>query len=390
MVQQMRGVAAVVGIGATPWYKRGTAPDSEVKLAVRAVVAAAEDAAIDPRDIDGFVSWGSEQNSGTNMMASLGTRELRYGALVWMHGGGSSGAIGLAAQAIATGQAENVVVIRAMAEKGADSRLSRAVFQGIEPAHLRVNGMSIPAQNFAMHASRVLDGDGLPRECVRDFVLACYYHASRNPNAYGRGAELDAETYEESRSPVEPLHLFDNSRENDCAIALLLTSAERAKDLPQKPAYVLSSPMGRYGFLDSSRWQTPDGRTTSGFRSVADRCWKQSGYGPSDVDVVQVYANASTAAVVGLIDHGFCDWDNVHEVIRYDNLIAPNGGLPTNTAGGDLADGFLHGGGNNIEAVRQIRGTSSNQVPGAKLSLVTGGPTDYFVSTTLLGSEETL
>lgn len=74
------------------------------------------------------------------MMSSLGTGELRYGALVWMHGGGSSGAIGLAAQAIATGQAENVVVIRAVAEKGADSRLSRAVFQGIDPPHLRPNG----------------------------------------------------------------------------------------------------------------------------------------------------------------------------------------------------------------------------------------------------------
>jgi hypothetical protein len=67
-----------------------------------------------------------------------------------------------------------------------------------------------------------------------------------------------------------------------------------------------------------------------------------------------------------------------------------DGDLPVNTAGGDLANGFLHGAGNNIEAVRQIRGISANQVPGAKLSLSTGGPTDYFVSTTLLGTEETL
>lgn len=390
MVSSLRGTAAIVGIGNTPWYKRGTTPDSEVKMAVRAVVAAADDAGMDPRDIDGFVSWGSEKNSGTNMMAALGTRELRYGALVWMHGGGSSGSIGLAAMAVATGQAEAVVVIRAMAEKGAESRLGRAVFQGLEPPHLRTNGMSIPAQNFAMHASRLLDGDGLPRECVRDFVLANYFHANNNPGAYGRLAELDAQTYEESRSPVEPLHLFDNSRENDCAIALLVVSAERARDLRQKPAYVLASTMGRYGGTDSSRWQSPDGRTTAGFRSVADRCWKQSGYGPADVDVVQVYANASTAAVNALIDHGFCSWDNVREVVRYENLIAPGGGLPVNTAGGDLADGFLHGGGNNIEAVRQIRGTSANQVPGAALSLCTGGPTDYFVSTTLLGSEDAL
>ena len=106
--------------------------------------------------------------------------------------------------------------------------------------------------------------------------------------------------------------------------------------------------------------------------------------------MVQVYTNASTAAVNGLIDHGFCTWDDVGEVVRFENLIAPHGGLPVNTAGGDLADGFLHGAGNNIEAVRQIRGTSANQVPDANLSLVTGGPTDYFVSTALLGSAATV
>jgi acetyl-CoA acetyltransferase len=312
----MRGKTAIVGIGKTPWYKRGTSPDSEVKMAVRAIVAAAEDAGVDPRDVDGFVSWGSEKNSGTNMMAALGTRELRYGALVWMHGGGSSGSIGLASMAIATEQAEYVVVIRAMAEKGANSRLGRAVFQGLNPPHLRVNGMSIPAQNFAMHASRLLDGDGLPRESVRDFVLANSHHAERNPDATGRLAELDAETYESSRSPIEPLHLFDNSRENDCAIALLLTSAERARDLHQTPAYVLASTMGRYGGADSHRWQSPDGKTTSGFRSVADRCWKQSGYGPADVDVVQVYSNSSTAAVAGLIDHGTGDDEVLSEFER--------------------------------------------------------------------------
>lgn len=390
MTLGMRAQTAVVGVGKLPWYKRGTSPDSELKMAVMAVVAAAEDAGVDPRDIDGFVSWGSEQNSGTAMMHALGTRELRYGALAWMHGGASSGAIGLAAQAIATGQATNVVVVRSMAEKGPESRLSRAVYQGFEPPHLHTNGISIPAQTFALNGRRIYDGDGMPRESVRDFVLASYYHASRNPDAYGRDVDLTAAAYEASRTPMDPLHLYDNSRENDCAIALLLTTADRAKDLAQPPAYVLASTMGRFGGRDFARREGPDGHTTAGFRSAAERCWEQSGYGPSDVDVVQVYSNAATAATVALIDHGLCTWDNVGEVVRFDNLIAPHGGLPLNTAGGDLGDGFLHGAGNNAEAVRQIRGTSANQVPGAKLSLVTGGPNDQYVSTTLLGSTETV
>ena len=76
--------------------------------------------------------------------------------------------------------------------------------------------------------------------------------------------------------------------------------------------------------------------------------------------------------------------------MRFENLIAPDGGFPVNTAGGDLADGFLHGMSNIPEAVRQLRGTSPNQVPGARLSFMSGGPNDVMVSSMLLGSEETL
>src|SRR4029079_14316922 len=106
-----RGAAAIVGVGQLPWYKRATAPEPEMKLALRAVVAAAEDSGIDTRDIDGFVSWGSEKNAGQNLMSGLGMRGLKNGGLMWVHGGGSAGAFGLAASAIATEQAEIVVVI---------------------------------------------------------------------------------------------------------------------------------------------------------------------------------------------------------------------------------------------------------------------------------------
>ena len=389
-MSSIRGAAAIVGIGQTPWYKRATAPDTEFALAIKAIVAAADDAGLSVRDIDGFVSWGSEKNAGQYLMSSLGTKELRYGALMWTHGGGSAGAIGMAAAAIATEQAEIVVVIRAMAEKGQSTRLMTAVSQGAAPPSLRVNGLSAPAQGFGLSASRLLEFEGVSHDALWAFVHASYYHASQNPNAAGRLADLDRESYDDARQPASPLRLFDISRENDAAIALILVSAERAKDLKQKPAYVLASTMGRAGGRDHSASEDPDGHMTVGYRPVAARCWAQAGYGPGDVDVAQIYANSSNQAVNGMIDHGFCTWENVNEFLQFENLIAPNGGLPINTAGGDLADGFLHGAGNNAEAVRQLRGTSANQVPNARLSLVTGGPGDHFVSTTLLGTDETL
>src|SRR5207244_5435747 len=96
----LRETPAAVGIGQTPLYKRGTAPDPEMKLCLRAIIAACEDAGISPRDVDGFVSYGSERHEGQKLMPALGTRELRFGALVWGHGGAIPGALGLAASAI--------------------------------------------------------------------------------------------------------------------------------------------------------------------------------------------------------------------------------------------------------------------------------------------------
>jgi 3-oxoacyl-[acyl-carrier-protein] synthase III len=109
-----------VGIGQTPFYKRGTCGQAALKLALQAIVSACEDAGIDPADIDGFVSYGAERNDGQRMMPALNTKELRFGALVWTHGGGIPGALGLAATAIVTGQA-NVVAVSGQCQKPADN-----------------------------------------------------------------------------------------------------------------------------------------------------------------------------------------------------------------------------------------------------------------------------
>jgi acetyl-CoA acetyltransferase len=383
-----RGATAIVGIGQTPLYKRSTAPEPELKLALRAIVAACDDAGIAPSDIDGFVSYGSEKNEGQKLMPALGTRELRFGALVWSHGGGIPGAVGLAANAIIVGQAETVVVYRAMAERG-NQRQRVAVAQNDTAAQHLVNGLDGAAQICAIRSQRMIEADGVPRSTLKAMVQAAYYHARNNPRAYGRNTIVTDETYNNARLISEPFNLFDCSRENDGAAAVILVSAARAKHLAKKPVYVLSAPMGAlegWGALEENH--SPYG--SSGFLGVARRLWKESGYQPNDVDVLQVYENITGLAVGALIDHGFCTAENAGEILTFENLIAPNGKLPVNTSGGHLAEGFLHGMSLVPEAVRQIRGESTNQVPGAALSLMTGGPGDSFVSTALFGSEDTL
>ena len=386
-MSRFRGATAIVGIGQTPYYKRGTAPEPAIAPAMRAIVAACEDAGVSPRDIDGFVSYGSERNSGQKLMAGLGTRELRHTSLVWTHGGGIPGAIGLAAAAILSEQADMVVVYRAMSEAH-EARLQAMVTQGDAPAQQLVNGIDI-IQRCALRTQRMIEYDGVPRETLETLAMVDYYHANRNPHAVGFEQRLDHETYQNARDICTPYRLFDCSRENDGGAAVLLVSAERARDLRQKPAFILSAPTGSAGRW-GSRENNREPYASAGFESVAKRLWDQSGYTANDVHVAQIYENFTGMGVAALIDHGFCTAKTAGEVLTFDNLIAPSGRLPINTSGGNLADGFIHGMGLVPEAVRQIRGTSPNQVPGAALSLMTGGPGDSVVSSALLGSSDTL
>ena len=95
-----RGASAIAGIGQTPYWKRGTAPEPEMKLCLRAIVAACENAGIAPSEVDGFVSYGSDKNEGQKLMQALGTKELRYNILNWTHGGGIPGAVAVASGAV--------------------------------------------------------------------------------------------------------------------------------------------------------------------------------------------------------------------------------------------------------------------------------------------------
>lgn len=388
-MSKMRGAAAIVGIGQTPYYKRGTSPEPELKLALQAVTAAADDAGIDVRDIDGFVSYASERSDAPKVMPALGTRNCRFSTLVWFHGGALSATMSMAAMAIMSGQAEIVAIYRSMAESNSQ-RLRVAVAQDDTSAQYLVNGLDSPAQILGLRAQRLMEHDGVPRSALKAATQASYYHANNNPHAYGRNIVMTDEMYDNARAISDPYRLFDCSRESDGAACVLMVSAERARDLKQKPAYLLSAPMGTMeggGALEEN-WRPY--YATAGQAELATRMWEESGYGPNDIDVAQIYMNMNAMGIGSMIDHGFFTAEEAGEFCTFENLIAPSGRLPINTSGGDLGEGFIHGMGLLPEAVRQIRGTSTNQVPGAKLSLVTGGPGDIVTSTGLLGSEETL
>ncbi|KAA1394260.1 thiolase C-terminal domain-containing protein [Aeromicrobium ginsengisoli] len=380
------GVAAI-GYGATPYYKRGQSPHAERKLLLMAIDEAARMGGIDAADIDGFVSYGADLEDGPRLTAPLGTKELRWSSLVWGGGGGgSAGAIAQAEAAILSSQAETVVVYRATAES-TSGRLSSAVIQGVFGAQYRAHGIDSPVQALALRTQRILEGAGVPRSALSAIARASYFHANHNPGAVGEAIELTEEMYEQSRLVVDPVRLFDSSRENDAAAAIIFTSAERAKDLTDKPIHLLASAYG----ADGPRWGEMDENhepyIASSQASAGRRIWARTGLGPSDIDVMQLYVNFTGPPVSAIIDLGFCTAESAGEFLTFENLIAPNGVLPINTSGGDMAEGFLHGMGNAVEAVRQLRGESSNPVPGAKTCFVSGGPISELSSAALFSTE---
>ena len=197
------------------------------------------------------------------------------------------------------------------------------------------------------------------------------------------GRPLTPEAYDDSRWIVEPWRLYDCCMENDGAAAVIVTTAERARDLKQKPAYVIAAAQGSDYRQAAPAHNAPD-YATSNFKTVAKRLWGMAGIEPKDVDVCQSYENFTGGVMMSLVEHGFCSPDEVDDFMTVENFRFDGGKLPLNTSGGNLAECYMHGLELITEAVRQVRGTSTAQVPNVDISMVCSGPMVQPVSDLIL------
>jgi len=165
--------------------------------------------------------------------------------------------------------------------------------------------------------------------------------------------------------------------------------AERARDLPQPPVYVLGVAQGSEHRNAAPIHNAPLYGTSS-FTTVAPNLYAMAGVAPTEVDVVQSYENFTGGVLMSLVEHGLFRAEEAADVCTLDNLLAPKGRLPLNTSGGNLAECYMHGLELQLEAVRQLRGQSSNQVPDVDVSMVCAGPMVTPVSSLIFGSEACL
>jgi acetyl-CoA acetyltransferase len=388
----LRGRVAIVGIGETRFYRHGQSPDSEFKLAAQAILAACADAGVNPARIDGFSGFSDERSDAVRLATALGIDRLRTSLMQWGGGGGGCcAAVANGAAAIAGGMADCVVAFRSLAQ-GQFGRFGQAApletVSG-ERAYLMPYGVLAPPQRFAMRVRRFMHEHGVRQQALRAIAMASYHHAQANPRALMHGKPLTEAAYDASRWIAEPLHLYDCCMENDGAAAIVMVAAEHAHEFRQKPVYLLGAATGashRFGATphNSPRYGSAD------FDSLAPDLYAMAGVGAADVGSVQSYENFTGGVAMALAEHGFFASEKANDFLTLENLSAPTGRLPLNTSGGNLAECYVHGFELVVEAVRQVRGTSSSQASRGDVALVIGGPMVAPASNLLLGSEAVL
>ncbi|MBM3693094.1 MAG: lipid-transfer protein [Actinobacteria bacterium] len=372
-VNPLKDRTAIVGIGQTRFGKG--LEDSELSLACQAISAALDDCGIAPSEVDGLASYTLEPFREVEVARSVGLGDITWFSQVGYGGGAGCGVVTQAAMAVSTGQAEVVVAWRARKRASKASRPWANVAQRIEDngQWSRPWGLLRPVDEIAILTRRYMHEYGATRDHLANVAIAFRKHANNNPAATMYERTLSREEYMNGRWISEPLCLFDNCLETDGALAAVIVSAERAKDLRQVPAYIHAGAQGIPPQHNTMTNYFNDDPLMGPSWAAAKGLWRYADLGPADVKVAQLYDAFSPLIPLSLEGYGFCARGEGAAFTEDGALEWPHGRLPTNTAGGGMSEAYVHGFNLVLEGVRQIRGTSPNQVADADVSLVTSG-----------------
>ncbi|GAB2653271.1 lipid-transfer protein [Nocardia goodfellowii] len=382
--------AAIVGIGATDFSK--DSGRSELRLAAEAVTAALADAGLTPADVDGLTTFTMDTNTQAAVARATGIPSLKFFSNIPFGGGAAAATVQQAAMAVATGVAEVVVAYRAFNERSGNRfgqfathlATGNPTSSGVDNAFSYTHGLGTPAAQVAMVARRYMHVSGATSTDFGRVAVADRKHAAVNPAAHFYGKPITLEDHQSSRWIAEPLHLLDCCQETDGGVAIVVTSADRARDLAHKPALIAGAAQGSGAdqyVMTSYYRDAMTGLPEMGL--VGDQLWAQSGLRPGDMQAAILYDHFTPFVLMQLEELGFCARGEAKDFIA-DGAIELGGKLPLNTHGGQLGEAYIHGMNGIAEAVRQIRGSSVNQVGDLTNIVVTAGtgvPTSGLVLT---------
>jgi acetyl-CoA acetyltransferase len=376
----LKDKAAIVGIGATEFSKNSGR--SELRLAVEAVMAALNDAGLSPRDVDGLCTTTMDNNLEIEVFRNIGGVDLKYFSRVHYGGGGTCAPVLQAVMAVALGVADVVVCYRAMNERSqyrfgtGAARARTAPFPTSEAtltSFHSIHGLRTAAASIAIVMRRYMHDFGVTSADFAPVAVACRRHAATNPAAWFYQKPITIEDHQASRMVADPFRLLDCCQESDGGVAIVVTSAERARDLRQKPAMIRAAAQGATdGQQTMTSYYRPDITAGSEMRLVGNQMYRTAELTPEDMDVAILYDHFAPTIFLYLEALGFCGRGEAKDFVKNGN-IEIGGRLPINTHGGQIGEAYMHGFNGISEGVRQIRGTSVNQVASAEHVLVTGG-----------------
>jgi acetyl-CoA acetyltransferase len=367
--------AAIVGIGQTEFSRASNR--SELQLALEAILAALRDAGIKPSEVDGICRFDYDNVTHPMLIRNLGIKDLQWYSDAPLGGIANSAVIAHAAAAIASGICQTVIVFRALNERSG-VRYGRAEHRFktdgdlVEAAGDKTPagqfagpyGLHAPGQVHALWCRRYMYEAGLTQEDLTQTLgtvaITQRQYANNNPRAIMKDRQLTWDEYRNARIIAAPLRLYDYCLETDGAVAVILTTAERAKSLNNVPVYVKSAHQCLYPHSEPLMVYAP----LVGFPAPQNisKLYTDAGVTPKDIDVALFYDATAQAIPTSLETYQFAErnkgWRHILE-----HGIGRDSPIPVNTHGGLLSEGYVHGLNHINEGVRQLRGTAANQIP---------------------------
>ncbi len=372
----MANEACIVGIGETKYCRGEGSGMSQLALQLSACSAALADAGLKARQIDGIMPFPN-LGSAEGFAANLGCENLRFAATINMGGAAPVASLQAAGAAVKAGAADYVLVPagwNGYSGRRAAQTLSEQVSSIPGGAIARdfyfPYGLTSPPQWYALMARRHMHLYGTTAEQLGAIALAMRKHAQLNPNAVMNGKDMSLDDYMASPMITDPYRLFDCCLETDGAAAMIVTTAERARDLAGSPVRILGVAAGQPYPADEITNRKDIFMT--GLTIAAPQAFKKAGLKPSDMDFAQIYDCFTFEVLQQLEETGFCERGEGGAFVE-DGRIELGGALPVNTHGGLLSEAHVLGMNHIVEAVRQLRGEcGARQVKDAEVGVVTG------------------